>query len=96
MRRWIVAASAAALMWAAGTEVQEAKKLIAAKKYTEAIATLEKAPKAQAKLEELKKEAPGAWEEFKQGADAAWNDLKQGYQKAANALDDKESPTTNP
>ena len=45
MRRWILAAGAASIMWAAG-EVQEAKKLIAAKKYGEAITMLERAPKS--------------------------------------------------
>ena len=55
MRRWILAASAATMMWAAGTDVQEAKKLIAAKKYTEAIVALEKAQKAQPKSAEVQK-----------------------------------------
>jgi tetratricopeptide (TPR) repeat protein len=55
MRRWIVAASAATLMWAAAGDVQEARKLIAAKKYTEAITALEKAQKAQPKSAEIQK-----------------------------------------
>ncbi|HYP06045.1 MAG TPA: tetratricopeptide repeat protein [Bryobacteraceae bacterium] len=55
MRRWILAASAATVMWAAASEVQEAKKLIAAKKYDDAIVALEKAQKVQPKSPEVKK-----------------------------------------
>lgn len=42
-------------LWAAETAVQESKKLIDAKKYDEAIATLEKAEKAKPKSAELQK-----------------------------------------
>lgn len=55
MRRWILAASAATVLWAAGSPVQDAKKLIAEKKYDQAIATLEKAQKAQPKSVEVPK-----------------------------------------
>ena len=46
IRNVILAVSAAALLWAADPAVQEAKKLVAAKKYDEAIVALEKAHKA--------------------------------------------------
>jgi tetratricopeptide (TPR) repeat protein len=55
MRRWILAATAATTMWAAAGDVQEAKQLIAAKKYMEAITALEKAQKAQPKSAEVRK-----------------------------------------
>jgi tetratricopeptide (TPR) repeat protein len=53
--RWILAAGAATILWAAASDVQEARKLITAKKYTEAIAALEKAQKAQPKSVEVQK-----------------------------------------
>lgn len=54
MRKWILTAGAATILWAA-SDVQEARKLIADKKYTEAIAALEKAQKAQPKSAEVQK-----------------------------------------
>lgn len=55
VRRWLLTASAAVAMWAAGTPVQEAKKLLAEKKYEQAISTLEAAHKTQPKSAEVQK-----------------------------------------
>ena len=55
IRNVILAVSAAALLWAADPAVQEAKKLVAAKKYDEAIVALEKAHKANPKAADVQK-----------------------------------------
>ena len=55
MRTWVLAAAAAATMWAANPSLQEAKKQIAAKRYDEAIVSLEKAHKAEPKSAEVQK-----------------------------------------
>ena len=60
MRRWILAATAATIMWAAAADVTEAKKLIAAKKYDEAIVALEKS-KADAKSPDVQKTFAAAY-----------------------------------
>ena len=52
----ILAATVAGALWAAVPAVQEAKKLVDAKKYDEAIATLEKAQKANPKARMFKKD----------------------------------------
>ena len=54
IRALILAATVAATMLAAIPAVQEAKKLVAAKKYDEAITALEKAEKANPKAAEVK------------------------------------------
>jgi tetratricopeptide (TPR) repeat protein len=55
MRNLILAGGLAVAMWAANPSLQEAKKQIAAKKYDEAIASLEKAQKAEPKSAEVQK-----------------------------------------
>jgi tetratricopeptide (TPR) repeat protein len=84
MRRWILAASAATIMWAAGSDVQEAKKLIAAKKYDEAIVALEKAQKAQPKSADVHKAFADAY--VGQGDGFMYNDALPPRMKYPQAL----------
>ena len=84
MRRWILAASAATIMWAAGSDVQEAKKLIAAKKYDDAIVALEKAQKAQPKSAEVQKAFADAY--VGQGDTFMYNDALPPRMKYPQAL----------
>src|SRR5688572_25355956 len=84
MRRWILAASAATIMWAAGSDVQEAKKLIAAKKYDDAIVALEKAQKTQPKAADLHKAFADAY--VGQGDTFMYNDALPPRMKYPQAL----------
>ena len=84
MRRWILAASAATMMWAAGSDVTEAKKLIAAKKYDDAIVALEKAHKADPKSADVQKTFAAAY--VGQGDTFMYNDALPPRMKYPQAL----------
>ena len=81
----ILAATVAAPLWAAVPAVQEAKKLVDAKKYDEAIATLEKAQKANPKAADVQK---GLAEAHLAKADSfMYNDALPPRMKYPQALD---------
>ena len=84
MRGWILGGIAATIMWAAGSDVQEAKKLIAAKKYDDAIVALEKAQKAQPKSGDVQKTLAEAY--VGQGNTFMYNDSLPPRMKYPQAL----------
>jgi tetratricopeptide (TPR) repeat protein len=71
-------------MWAAGSDVQEAKKLITAKKYDDAIVALEKAHKSQPKSVEVQKAFADAY--VGQGDTFMYNDALPPRMKYPQAL----------
>jgi tetratricopeptide (TPR) repeat protein len=84
IRNWMLAGGLAVALWAANPSLQEAKKQIAAKKYDEAIASLEKAQKAEPKSAEVQKTFVDAY--LGQGDSFMYNDALPPRMKYPQAL----------
>jgi tetratricopeptide (TPR) repeat protein len=84
MRNLILAGGMAVALWAANPSLQEAKKQIAAKKYDEAIASLEKAQKAEPKSAEVQKAFADAY--LGQGDSFMYNEALPPRMKYPQAL----------